>query len=410
MRDMIGPVRPILLAVILWMAVSASAEDAQLKALHATLVTLRAHAESPSGGDPATWTELSVAKHQLRDWIETQLGTLPHPGDEHAFADGLNGALRGVSVRSDKDDPDPAGSLGDVRVSNENGLLTVTTAIGISCQRDESAYVYRRIDGRWRRVLESEQSNANPKQYAPQHNLVVHVWQGFKDNHEVGPAFVMTLGHEWGCASAWHRVYYRIWRVDASGAKPLIDGSAEAYLRAGSFIVGSIGQDRFDQKAPIDALIEFSQRSVDTAIHNREAIRHFLIDGDQIRRIDPIALSPRDFVDEWLTSGWNESATWSASPCLSKWHRKLHADWVGGEFSRATMHCQTPDLWQIAFAPSNAQKNYATEPEAYFLVRWRPPYHFTLVDVSEKPWPRCVTEDLEADEWRTLFNTQDWRW
>ena len=58
----------------------------------------------------------------------------------------------------------------------------------------------------------------------------------------------------------------------------------------------------------------------------------------------------------------------------------------------------------------NAQKNYQPEPSVYFLVRWRPPYHFTMMDISDKPWPRCTQEDREADEWRTLFNTQEWRW
>ena len=85
-------------------------------------------------------------------------------------------------------------------------------------------------------------------------------------------------------------------------------------------------------------------------------------------------------------------------------------DFVAGSFLDSTMHCQTPDLWQVAFQPHNAKKNFEKEPEVYFLVRWRPPYHLTMVNISDKPWPRCTQEDPEADEWRTLFSTQEWRW
>jgi hypothetical protein len=93
---------------------------------------------------------------------------------------------------------------------------------------------------------------------------------------------------------------------------------------------------------------------------------------------------------------------------LKQWHQRLRADFVAGQFDD-TMHCETPDLSQVTFEPDNA-KDFAPEPSVYFLVRWRPPYHFTMMDISDKPWPRCTQEDREADEWRTLFNTQEWRW
>jgi hypothetical protein len=177
----------------------------------------------------------------------------------------------------------------------------------------------------------------------------------------------------------------------------LIDYSEFAWLRTGSYIVGSISRDWFDEKAPVDVLIEFTEGSIDAGIHNREAIRHYLIDGDKVRRVDPVALGPRDFVDEWLTRPWKESATWSASPALEQWHRKFHAGSVGGEFTDATRHCQTPDLWQVASGGT------------YFLIRWTPPFRFTMIKISNRPWPLCTQPDREADAWRTLFNTQEWR-
>ena len=387
---------------------AASAGDAQLAALHSTLVSLRTHTDATletAGASP----ELTVAKHQLRDWIETQLRTWNDVAELEAFSNQINEKLKKVDAPGSGDDENLLGSVGEVRVSSEAGILIITTGVGIVCQNDESAYAYKRVDNRWKRIWESEQNDYSPKKYAPQLITAVHVLQSYKDGHEDGPAYVMMLGHGWGCASWWHPVYYRLWRVDPSGAKLLIDGFEGAYLRADSFAIGSIVRNRFNENSPVDALIEFTERSVDSDILIREAIRHYLIYGDRVQRVDPVALSPRDFVDEWLTRSWDESAGWSAAPALKSWHLKLHADWVGGEFTDVTKHCETPDLWQVTFAPSNAQKNFEAEPAVYFLVRWRPPYHFTMVNISDKHWPLCIQEDPEADEWRTLFSTQEWR-
>ena len=172
--------------------------------------------------------------------------------------------------------------------------------------------------------------------------------------------------------------------------------------------MGSIVGGRTDG-VPVDVLIEYTKMSIDLIVHNREAVRHYLIDGDRVRRVHPVALSPRDFVDEWLRSGWDESAIWSASPALQKWHRKFHSDTVSGLFRQTTKHCKAPDLWQVTVAPRIAKNDFDSEPEFYFLVRWQPPYRFQMMNISGKPWRRCTQDDPAADEWKTMFSTQEWR-
>jgi len=391
-------------------ATAASAQDPELAALHATLATLQSHAKETTIENSGARSELTVAKHQLRDWIEKRIGSLKDLQHTEALSSQINNKLKAVSVPGSGDDQNLLGSVGEVRFSSEAGFLIVTTGVGVLCQYDESAYAYKNENGRWQRIWESEQNDYSPKKYAPQYIVAVRVWQAWEGGHQAGPPFIMTLGNHWGCASSWHPVFYRVWRVDPSGSKLLIDDSEVAFLRTDTYIVGSMVQDRTTKNAPVDVLIEFTQRSIDAGVHSREAVRHLLIEGDRAHRVDPVALSPRDFVDEWLTRPWDESARWSASASLQQWHRKLHADWVGGEFSYPTMHCQTPDLWQVTFEPHNPKKNFEPEPEVNFLIRWSPPYHFAMVDVSDKAWTRCNQKDPEADAWRTLFNTQEWRW
>jgi hypothetical protein len=75
-----------------------------------------------------------------------------------------------------------------------------------------------------------------------------------------------------------------------------------------------------------DALVEFTLGSIDGGVHSREAIRHYSITKDAVKRVDPLALSPRDFVEEWIGTDWREGAHWSEDAnrrSMLQWHDKL---------------------------------------------------------------------------------------
>ena len=178
--------------MLLWivLAAAAAAQDVELGALHATLVSLHSQAMLKAKETRGATPDLTVAKHQLRDWIEKRLGSMKGDGDEKAFSVQINEALKTVGVKAAADDENVVGSLGGVRFSMEAGLLIVTTAVEILCQYDESAYAYRYMDGRWQRIWESEQNDYSPKKYNPQHIEAVHGLQPLEN----GPTYVMYLG------------------------------------------------------------------------------------------------------------------------------------------------------------------------------------------------------------------------
>lgn len=67
------------------------------------------------------------------------------------------------------------------------------------------------------------------------------------------------------------------------------------------------------------------------------------------------------------------------------------------------MHCNAQDLWQVGvdFKPD---EDAARKKPIYFLVRWRPPYKFSMVQVNDRPTPGCTQRDRDADETpRTMF-------
>src|SRR5580700_2092827 len=81
------------------------AQDIRLDALRSTLVPLREHAndrlsnehDDSRGATPA----LTVAKHQLRDWIETRLAAFPETGDTAALAAEFHAGLRDAHLFCD---------------------------------------------------------------------------------------------------------------------------------------------------------------------------------------------------------------------------------------------------------------------------------------------------------------------
>lgn len=390
----IGNVSRILPLAFLVVCQSGMAEDARLSQVRSSLIGMRSepsNAAGPRGSGP----QLTVVKHELRDWVESRLTTLTRQGDEVELQQKLNSELRDAKLLCGSDAPEQQPCyLNDLRFHRSGVFLILQTAVGIECGFDESAYLYSWSEEGWRRVWQSEQNKYTESAYKPQTIHAVRVSSYNRANEYL----VLTLGSQSWCSSAWRTVYYRVFRLGPDPeATPLIDGEEGAYLGNDPPIQGSVSRD--------EVLVEFAIRSIDAGVHNRKAVRDFRINSGGVKRIDPLALSPRDFVDEWMTRDWREAALWSESAGRKSsrdWHTRLHKDFVSGEFLCPTMHCPTtPDLWQVGFGAADAGMTY-------FLVRWRPPFRFSIVQVADHTWSTCTEEDPQADdESRTLFPVQD---
>ena len=213
----------------------------------------------------------------------------------------LNSELRAAGLVCGWDAGDPKcpewwqlGYLSDLELKRTGVFVTLITRVGIECGFDDSAYLYGSSPSTgWRRLWQSEQNKYTKDGYKPQtiRSIQTSPYSESMDN------LVLTLGTQPWCSSNWHDVYYRVFRLGQNPeAEPLVDG--EDYAFEGWSIAASLGED--------DALVEFRVASVDPALHNRAAIRHYRIKGDKVTRIDPLALSPRDFVEEWLTRDWTK--------------------------------------------------------------------------------------------------------
>jgi hypothetical protein len=375
--------------------------EPQLENLKATQKLLQSHRKKlfkNNGGGP----ELTTFKHQLRDWIESKLEKLDKARDPQELQNAINDSMEVAGlIFKGKDDADEfIGYLDPIQLKRDGDLITLTTGVGILCAYDESAYAYEWKNKKWTRIWESEQTDYSKDHYYPQHFQSIQWLHPYdlEERKNVDWRLVLSLGTEEWCSSNWHNVYWRLWRIDSFGMKLIVDEKQWAfmpYLLKGGFAKGTNKSG--------EVFVEFKRASIDGGLHNRQAVYHYTVNQDTVHRTDPIALSPRNFVEEWINSTRKDIAEWSSSNVLQKQHHMLKD--IRGEFS-PTMHCKTPDLWQVTFNKCIDNKDFDKTSPLYFLVRWRPPYHFTMMDVGKKPWPLCNQKDEQADEWRTLFPTE----
>ena len=252
--------------------ISAAAEDngAALAVIRTELEHIRADAprhEETRGVSPA----LTTVKHQLRDWVESQLGELPsnrngEDGAELVLAMRLNEELERARLLRKAEvvfpqDWSGVGFLAPVHLEYRwrQTYLVLQTAVEVQCGFDESAYLYGWEDGHWKRLWESEQNTYTEKGYTVQYIRAVQVSPPFRNESP----YVLTLGTEPWCASNWHNAYIRLWSVDWSGqgTRLLLDQTEVAYLGAHDIpILGSVSDD--------GALIEYRAGSFDPAIHS----------------------------------------------------------------------------------------------------------------------------------------------
>ena len=361
--------------LILLGASLANAQDRGLAPLSATLAAMRPRGDQRSDVNRETrgaTPQLTVAKHQLRDWVESRLAGFGEKDNEDLLTRDLGDRLLAANLICEPRCPtNYLGYLDAVRAGREKEFLVIRTSLGIWCGYDESAYVYRFAMNHWQRVWESEQDDYRPGHYRPQS---VHAVQ-LSAPDQAGNRLLLSLGSQPGCSSGFQPVYYRVWRVGgAARPKLLLDQSEFANVGDYPPVRGTVMLD--------DIRIEMTIGGTGYGSAH-QAIRRFRIQGDRVQQIDPIAPTPRDFVEEWLDAPWARSAGWSESPAqLKTWHDRLHRNDGMGDFPGPALNCSQPGVWQVSTHLHDA-------PERYFLVRWKQPDHFTMIAISDRANPDC---------------------
>jgi hypothetical protein len=347
----------------------------------------------------------SVLLHTtLRDWIESRLpkskATLD--GELQFLALTLATDLRRAGLNK----------VGEVYENFEAGFVTVPEfirpvedpdklvvimGIGLPCGRDDVVYVYDYSQGSPRRILESAGSRDHDESI-----LSVH----FSKYSATRSQQILTLRFAVQCGSSWNGISYDLYRYSPQStvAEPALSGMHDIWF-------GDDGP--FVRLTSDDLLMEMRDRSIDSEIHNRAHVLHFRTTDGNTARVEPVALQPQDFVDEWLTRPWSEMASLSDDEKseydnqtkLEKWHKFLGGNFGAGEFSLVQSCSEKPNQWQIGVDLHSIQGKNLPEPlGVYFLVQQlEEPYRYKMTDISFSRQEGCPGESGPSLEKPTLF-------
>ena len=396
----------LLIAAASGLLASCSPQDKSFAGINAKLAELR-KLPTPRAEDefPPAFFE---ARDAVRDWLDSRIATMAEKDNDFEFTNKLNAELKTAKLLCPQCDAamgsfsDASGYLGEVRLSRKGPLLQAMTQVGVQCGFDENAYLYRWTGAKWQRIWDSA-IEAKDGKYEPQ--VIDQVYVG--DMQREGPRLVAALARFPGCKSTWQPVYYRL---------SIMEGG----LQAPQMLVNERGLAPVPQRGPAiqaritgddDFLVEYQTESIDPDVPSRTKVAHYRVvpvamGKYKAEKIMPYAQTPREFVEEWVTSSWPEAAAMTADAAQTAAkteHEHLHREKVRADFAGPTTHCDDTAYgeWQVHVTFRNSPAKDGEE--RYFHMRWAPPTLFELLSVSDKANPKCTDEVPRIDTRRSLF-------
>jgi hypothetical protein len=382
-----------LLFLVLCTSATAQTTD-HLAAIRELLLPLRQPVPQwpKDGGEYGATPAFAPIKQHLREWVESKLNGLGPQSDPSPLAQKLNAELAANRFfRTDKsDDWSYRGYLGELRFEQKRGFLILHTRVGVLCGYDQSAYAYQYTPTGWDRVWQFELDNYGKEFKALNFNVEISRAVPKTNSH----LFAIAGNPPW-CSSCWSGLTAKAWRVAVGlPQKELLAFQDEKMFYRCADIHLAV--------EPNDLWLEYTVFSLDT--FQRPEVRHYKFEQDRPERVDPLALSPRDFLHVWLLANWSEAGRWTENAHFQKLkehHEKRDKKKHPSSVDEETTHCLAqPNVYQLglSYGPEQKQKQ-----EFYYLIRWRPPYRFTLVDVRSEPVADCLYPDPAADQQRSLF-------
>jgi hypothetical protein len=354
------------------------------QSLERAVAVSRQLSEAPKPADGTFWDGLKAILERsqtlhaaLRDWAESLLpksratldAELPH------YKLTLDAELRraelpaSIDVSRPKEDPDK---------------VVVQIGVEVPCGVAESVYVYDYASGSPRRILESSP-------LTQEHGETLSSIE-FSAPDRLGVRSILVARYGVQCGSSWNRLSYEWYRI-ATGA----DRAVLALKDKHGIWFG--GDPPYEVRLSGDELLmEIRDRSIDTDVHNRAHVLHYRATNGGAERIDPVALQPQDFVDEWLSRPWSEMESRSASggKKLREWQEFI----TGGTYL-FVQPCEDKSDTQIGLS-AFAEK--APEPiPVFFLVHQLEQYRFEMKAVSFDRQEGCPGESEALLHGPTLF-------
>jgi hypothetical protein len=331
---------------------------------------------------PGAGRRIETLKDRMRDFVRTMMACAPASVEPAALAAAMEqrgGVSRGQTGDAVPPPPDRHGSLVAFEVSRVEArpdMLAVVATLAIKCGSDSMLILYRREGGRWHEVMVRR---------SEPYSQVKGGWGDLRfavsPKDAQGNWFVATVSTTPWCTSAWQGMPYEFARPGPAPDRPRVffRGENTIYLGNESDLTLRAERDAFE--------IRHDGSSLDPDILVRRHVRRYSVAGESVRRVQSVAGTVRDFVDEWIASPWAEAKAWSGSgPALAKAHSALQAA------RRETLR-GFDSVRGCSGGSTEVQLDERSGPNWFLLVAGGPEGPWTLERVARRSAKECRGAD-----------------
>ena len=335
--------------------------------------------EDETSVPPRAGYRIEALKDRMRDFVRTMMACAPTSVEPAALAAAME-QRGGISKGTTGDAIPPSdgrhGSLAAFDVSRVGGhpdMLAVVATLAIRCGSDSMLMLYAREGAGWRELMVRRS-----EPYAK----ISGGWDGLRfavsPKDAQGRWFVATASITPWCTSAWQSVRYALARPGPAPDRPSVFFRGENGVYLGN-----------DQDDPLEAErgafeLRHDGSSIDNGILIRRHVRRYAVDGESVSRVQPVAESVWDFVDEWVVSPWAEAKDWSGpDPALARNHARLHPDHYPQLEEFVSIRACRGGLTQVEIGAPKG-------PGWFFLVRGGAKGPWTMEAVARTAKAGCV--------------------
>ena len=287
------------------------------------------------------------------------------------------------------------------------GVLAIQYSINIECGADTMLLVYEVQDGAWMEKLRWQSSPLKEISDAFGDfflSAFLHDPSSPK-GQEVKWRIVVAHGTTW-CTSRFSGFKIDLLAAGPDSVSPrLIWHTERGYSRGGFYLRLKSAGNTFELRLNADCM------SFDNAncFERRVIYRYTVDDGDHVRRVNPLGINARGFVEEWLSAPWSESQDFSApgsSALLQKTHDQFNPplkpnddQFVSHSFGPVRA-CAAPGVFQVQFnstleriVPGKPGEESNPLPSSYFHVS-EVEDGYLMLSAPIAPDPTCTGPNL----------------
>ena len=264
---------------------------------------------------PQTGTAIQKLKQALEKLVVAYLSGIPTDSipDVKEIEDNLNLLIESrrrpkETTVSVQDGGDPFGyeTWFEVEASHDDRrLLQIKATLGVACGTDALLVIFQPDNHGWKEIL-----NWQSLKYSHISGALNAFQYKISPPDSAGKWYVLGADNPAHCASCWgvQRFYVLIpAEQDVHPTVPFQRSDTHYECNEATTLKASSA----------DFEISYPGRSIQIEKLIRPHIRRYQIQNGQFSRLPPVAVTPPDFVDEWIRASWRDASTWCSTPeCL----------------------------------------------------------------------------------------------